>query len=203
VSLLSTTLVYSGNVAETATTRLSGHMLLLCRLFALVLVWDWASKRSSGIKHTLIGLGMAASVAGISMFALQVASAQTPQYSYFLTDLDARMYGQYWNQLEPDALVFDLTPYRAPTVFGRFTDAGSTWDSYTSTEHWQELIASPDPYSLRAAGFDYIYYDQGDWLNYSDPLKELMESPCAKVVERMEDGTNLRVLLNIQACTSP
>jgi hypothetical protein len=202
-SLLATTLTYSGNVAETATTRISTHMLTICKLFAVVLIWDWASKRSDRIKQGLVAVGLAASVAGISLFSIQMASAQTPQYSFFLTSLDASMHEDYWNELEPGALIFDMIPSRSPTVFGRFTKAATTWDSYTITEEWDSLALSPDPYKMQAAGFSYFYLDQFDWGAMSTEAKTTFESPCVVVVARYDDGTYFRELLDIRNCSAP
>jgi hypothetical protein len=201
VGLLATTLTYTGNVATTATTRFTSHLLTMCKLFAIVLVWNWAAKRSEVIKQGLVGLGLAASLAGMAIFALQIASAQTPQYSYFLTRLDGSMYEKYWNKLEPDALVFDFeNPSRAITVLGRFSSLSRYWD-YRDTERWDELIRSPDPYSLRAAGFSYVYLGEDDLAELDETA--LMQSACVKEVDKVQDNYPFRSLLDIRNCINP
>ena len=201
--LLASPLTYYGNANETATTRITMHMLTVCKLFAVALIWNLASKRSDAIKQCLVAGGLATSIAGISLFALQVASAQTPQYSYFLKNLDASMYQTYWNKLEPGALIFDMTPYRAPTVFGRFTESATHWGSDGIMESWNSLALSPDPYKLQAAGFSYFYLDQFNWGTMDQKTQEAFESPCVKVVTNPVDGTNFRKLLDIRKCNTP
>jgi hypothetical protein len=205
VSLLTIFIQYEGTAGITATTRMLGMCMLACKLMAVPLLWDWARERSESLK-----IGLAAAVAvtifgGVVLFGIELIAARKPVYSYFLSSMDVQMEKEYWNRLEPDALVFDPSPSRAPTVFGRFTDAYLTW--MDPKPEWQELVAAPDPYQLQAAGFDYVYFDIRYWENLSPENQALLESPCVVLVKQV-DGTrsendlraDFRRLLDIRAC---
>jgi len=101
--------------------------------------------------------------------------------------------------------VFDPIAPRAPTVFGRSTDAYLTW--YEPKPEWQALVAAPDPYQLRSAGFDYVYYDIRYWESLTSQTQALLQSPCVMLVEQV-DGyrsendlrTDFRRLVDVRNC---
>ena len=195
VSLLTVFLRYSGNANETATTRLFTHSLWICKLFAVPLFWLWAAKRREWVKKALLALGFVSVLTGVVMFGLQLAAAPWPVYSYFINSFDVRMYQEYWNRLEPDALIFDPLPYRAPLIFGRFTDAAETWEEYKP--EWEALVAAPDPYRLHEAGFDYMYYDQS---YYWDHRQYLNDSCAVMLKEGLPPPNFMRRLVDIRGC---
>ena len=95
------------------------------------------------------------------LFAVQLPSLQMLVESTYLNELDARIIDEYWNQLDTDAMVFDSIPSRSVTVFGRAVNAGATW--YDLNPEWRLLVANPDPYQLKKAGYDYAYIDEEYW----------------------------------------
>jgi len=199
--LLTLFLRYSGNVPETATTRMFTHAISMCKIYALPLVWLWVAKRSELMKKGALLLGLVSMFAGITLFAIQLAAVPWPVYSHFLDSLDARVYQDYWNRLEPDALIFDPILYRSPVIFGRYTDAGPNWSG--EYPEWQDLAEEPDLYKMHAAGFDYIYYD----LKYYNDHKAYLDASCALIVQEYDDYgsttsllTDFRRLVNISDC---
>jgi len=133
------------------------------------------------------------------MFCIELVAVQRPIYSYLISPLDARMTRAYWDRLEPGALVFDSTPGRAPTVLGRPTDSNFTW--YQSKPEWDTLRASPDPFKLRAAGFGYVYLDNGYWNGLAPEIQQAYAHACVKIVgEAGDDQGNYRKLLDIHTC---
>jgi hypothetical protein len=205
VSVLSIFIRYEGTGGITGTTRLLEGLLMACKLFAIPLVWNWARERSETLKSGLL-VAMAVTIfGGIVLLGTELIAAAKPVASFFLTNMDVQMEKEYWNRLEPEALVFDPIPPRATTVFGRFTDAQTTWHEYKP--EWKALVADPDPYLLRASGFDYVYFDIGYWESLSIKYQTLLESPCVSLVKqvdgyRSEDDLrpDFRRLLDIRTC---
>ncbi|KAF0109315.1 MAG: hypothetical protein FD146_359 [Anaerolineaceae bacterium] len=205
VSLFTVFVRYEGTGGITGTTRLLEGLLLACKLFAVPLLWAWARERSETLKAGLLAAAAVTVFGGIVMFGTELIAAAKPVASFFLTDMDVQMEKEYWNRLEPDALVFDPIPPRAPTVFGRFTDAYLTW--YDPKPEWQVLVAAPDPYQLNAAGFDYAYYDIRYWESLTPQAQKLLQSPCVVLVKQVDGyrGENdlradYRRLVDIRNC---
>jgi hypothetical protein len=205
VSLLTVFVRYSGTGGITGTTRLLEGLLFACKLFAVPLAWNWARERSETLKTGLLAAAAVTIFGGVILFGTELIAAGKPVYSYFLSSMDVQMEKGYWNRLEPNALVFDPIPSRAPTVFGRSTDAYLTW--YEPKPEWQALVAAPDPYQLRSAGFDYVYYDIRYWESLTSQTQALLQSPCVMVVEQV-DGyrsendlrTDFRRLVDVRNC---
>ena len=112
---------------------------------------------------------------------------------------------EYWNKLEPKALVFDPVVFRAPTIFGRFTISSPSW--YTRDPNWEALEATPDPAKIRAAGFDYMYFDKDYWDRLNPEQQSLFSGTCVKQVAEVDGihsernyAKDFRRLLNIQSC---
>jgi hypothetical protein len=139
------------------------------------------------------------------LFGIQLIALQKPAYSWFISPMDARMSQDYWDRLEPGALIFDPLTFRAPTVFGRFTDSSATW--YVTRPEWDSLVQEGDPVRIHAAGFDYMYLDIKYWEKLSPAARSLLGSSCVKQVaqvegQRGEDDArrDFRRLLDIRAC---
>jgi hypothetical protein len=198
VMLLALFVQFSGSTGVRNTPRLYFFMPLLA-VFAVPLAWIWAAHRSYATKMIAVLLGLLAVTGGLVMFAIELAAFQRPVYADFLTPLDARLTREYWNRLEEGALVFDPEPSRAPTVLGRPTDSNLTW--YQVKPEWKAMLASPDPHRLRAAGFSYIYLDNGYWNGLAPQIQQAYTSSCVKAVAQAEDNLgNFRKLLDIRGC---
>ena len=75
---------------------------------------------------------------GIVDFGFELLAIQNPVASTFIKSLDVQAMHDYWNRLEPDALVFDADVFRAPTLFGRKTDASASW--YNQKPEFASLV---------------------------------------------------------------
>jgi hypothetical protein len=180
-SLLSIFLEYRGNAGITATTRLLSNFFFVCEVFAVPLVYLWLRQKQEWLRSLSYGLGLVTVFGGLVLFGIQMIAIPRPVYSYFLTDMDARFYESYWDRLTPPgAWVFDPNPSRAPTLFGRPTNALINWG--VATPEWEALLARPDPYLLKAAGYDYIYTDKDYWKEHAEELN----ISCVEILETIE-----------------
>ena len=127
MGLASLFLQYEGSAGVTATSRLFGDLLTPLTLFAVPLLWTWAKSRSVRVKQTLLSLGFVTIFGGMILFGIELTAAQKPVLPLAMQPMDVQIYNEYWDKLEPDALVFDTLPARAVTIFGRFTDSNETW----------------------------------------------------------------------------
>ncbi len=189
----------------TATPRLMGGWFFVCILYAAPLLWIWARKRSEAIQVGAVAGGLVTTLSGLVLFGVQLAAIQKPVYATFITPMDAKMTQEYWNKLEPRALIFDPVVYRAPTVFGRFTDSSPSW--YVTSPEWQALMNAPDPFKLHAAGFDYMYFDSDYWNGLTAAEQGLFSGSCVKQIAQVDgihsekDFTkDFRRLLSIRNC---
>jgi hypothetical protein len=202
VSLLSIFVQYAGNAGITATGRLFAGAIDVSKVYAVPLLWLWAEKRSRAIKGTLLGLAGVSMLSGLVLLGNQINATYKPVASYFVSDLDVRMYAAYWDRLEPGAMVFDPVPSRPPTIFGRFTDSSITW--YVPKDSWVDLVKAPDPVNVRAAGFRYMYFDK----EYFKEHQDLLGKPCATLVQQMDGAKeshgemipDYRRLIDISSC---
>ncbi len=205
LSLLTWLVRYEGTAGVSATTRLYAPFLKAALLYAAPLVWAWARGRE-GRQVAALALGGVAVFGGAVMLGFQMIAMQKPVYSYFLRDLDVKVMRDYYDQLESGALVFDPIPSRAVTLFGRYTDSSQTW--YVPKPTWLTLAADPDPYALRAAGFDYAYFDAAYWDDLSDRDRARLTDACVQRVfeytgyrNAPEDyRSDFRWLLDLRAC---
>ena len=111
-------------------------------------------------------------------------------YSYFIGDLDVQMERDYWNKLEPDALVFDPIVSRSATIFARGSNASFTW--YKSKPEWEKLAAAPDPYALKAGGYSYAYFDQKSWDEIpQDIQKKYSMIPASRSSMKWKTGSTI------------
>jgi hypothetical protein len=200
VMLLAFFVQFSGSTGVRNTPRLYTFLPLLAA-FAVPLAWVWAAHRPAVTKILVAGLGLVAITGGLVMFGIELLAIQRPVYSSYLTTLDARMTRAYWNRLEPGALVFDPVPYRAPTVLGRPTDSNLTW--YQAKPEWEALLADPEPARLRAAGFRYVYLDNGYWDGLSAENQQAFSGGCANLLSEVQDNEgNFRKLVDLHGCGS-
>ncbi len=188
-----------------ATARFQSGLFFTTTLYAAPLLWFWARKRSDGWKITLLSGGLVSIFAGLVLFGTQLPAIQKPVYAPFLNQLDAQVAHEYWNKLEPGALVFDSYPPRTPVVFGRFTLAAQTW--YLLTPEWFQLRDTLTPHLARLAGFDYIYMDAEYWSRLTDEQKDALRASCVKTLFEVQGvhsdddpAKDFRRLYDIRAC---
>jgi hypothetical protein len=180
MGLASLFLQYEGTAGVTATSRLFANLLATLTLYAIPLLWTWAKPRTARIKQALISLGLVTIFGGMILFGIELIAAQKPALPLSMQEMDIQMENEYWNRLEPNALIFDIRPTRAVTIFGRYTDSHETW--YQPKESWLELVQAPTPQALRTAGFDYFYFGLEDWENFTPEVQQALKDSCVKLV---------------------
>jgi hypothetical protein len=192
----------------TATPRLMGGWFFICSLYAVPLTWIWLKRHSDAWKAGAVAAGLICGLGGLVLFGVQLAAIQKPTYASFITPMDAKMSQEYWNKLPSTAWVFDPVVFRAPTIFGRFTESSPTW--YARSPEWQALADAPDPFKIRAAGFGYMYFDSDYWGGLTRAAQLLFAAPCVKQLAQVDgihgerDFTkDFRRLLDIHACAMP
>lgn len=191
---------YSGTAGPTALTRVQNTIVGLCKGFAVPALWLWGRHRSDRVKVGIGVLFLVTFFGGVVLLGLQLVSAPKPVYSNFLNDLDARMTSKYWNHLEPDALVLDPYPYRAPVVFGRANISSNSW--YEQKPEWEALINNPVPSDILASGHRYLYIDEKYWEGLSSQGQAYLNDACLVVVEKFEQEfpRDFRILYDLQGC---
>jgi hypothetical protein len=199
ISLFSVFVGYHGDAGISATKRLSLVGTELLTVFAVPLLWHWLPHRPLRLKLFVVGMMLLCCVGGIVYFAIETTAMQVPQESYYLDDLDAQVESQYWDKLEEDALVFDLIPSRAATVFARPLTSHSSW--YETLPDYSQLASSLDPYALHAAGYDYLYLGAGEWDDFSASVQGRLSAPCVKLHDEVTNAKgDFRRLLDLRSC---
>ena len=199
ISLFSVFVGYRGDAGISATKRLSLVGIELSTVFAVPLLWYWLRHRPLNLKLFVVGMMLLCCIGGIVYFAIETTAMQVPQESYFLDDLDAKVESQYWDKLEEDAMVFDLIPSRAATVFARPLASNNTW--YETTADYSRLASSLDPYALHAAGYNYLYLGAREWDDFSETVHERLSAPCVQLHYEVTGARDdFRRLLDLRGC---
>lgn len=203
VVMLVTLLVqYTGSAGPTALTRVQGGIVGLSRSgFAVAALWMLGRRVKESTKALLGTLVVVTLFGGFALFSSELLAAPKPLFSTYITYVDLRAEKDYWNRLEPGALIFDPTPSRAVTIFARPTRSHNTW--YEPKPEWEALVENPDPVALRAYGFDYMYFDYAWWSMLPTDKQNMLIQPCVQLVKQYdwENGVyDFRRLLDIRAC---
>ncbi len=205
VSLGAMFVVYTGSAGISSTTRILEGFINVCKLGFVPLLWVWSQNKKEFFRIGLAALGVAAILGGVIHFGISLTAAAKPAYTFFISDMDVKMLANNWNRFEPGALVFDPDPVRGVTVLGRYSFSSNNWGQ--TRKEWDQLLAAPDPYALRQAGFSYIYYDIGYWEQLTPQYQEALAHPCAQTVDRADGyrsekdfSKDYRVLLDIRSC---
>lgn len=197
--------VYTGSAGVSSTTRILEGTINVCKLGFVPLLWLWSRGKNPALQIGILSLGLAAILGGLVHFGVSLTASPKPVSTFFISDMDARMLANNWNRFEPEALVFDPDPVRGVTVLGRYTFSSDDWGR--TRQDWDRLLAAPDPYALRAAGYSYIYYGIAYWEQLDPQQQEALSSSCVKTVDRT-DGyrserdfrRDYRILLDITSC---
>lgn len=200
LSILLAFVDYTGSAGATALTRVQSALVALPKNWAVPVLWRWGANRSSRIKIIIAALFVISMFGGVVLFGFEMIGAARPTYSTFISILDARIMRDYWNRLEPGALVFDPIATRAPTVFGRPTDSNETW--YVHKPEWEKLAEQPRTKDLRAYGFSYAYFDSRYWEQMDPAVQATWEDACVKMIvqEEAQEPYDFRRLYDIRSC---
>ncbi|HEY3310904.1 MAG TPA: hypothetical protein VGK00_04615, partial [Anaerolineales bacterium] len=201
ISLLMVFVQYTGNAGPTAASRMQAHFLTVVKIYAVPLLWVWLEKHSENVKAGVFSWGLTTIFSGISMFGLQLAAMPNPVYAIYLDQLDGQMFSRQWDRLAPGTMVFDPVYPRAVTILGRPIRSSRTMGE--NLPEWNALGDNPDPHSLKAAGYDYLYVD----LKYYTKYEQVIQQPCARLVDKLDDknGATLsdaRYLFDISGCAA-
>jgi hypothetical protein len=184
ISILTIFVLYTGTGGERNTSRFIQLLLFSCKLYAIPLLWITLSSRPKVLMVLATLIAAVAIISGVVLFSVEVMAIPHPVFSNFLNISDARMTGRFWDKFDKSALVFDPNPSRAVTVFGRYTDSSFSW--YQARPEWEELVKAPDPYLLKAAGFDYAYIDKQYFENLPVIFQEKFSDPCVMLLKTYE-----------------
>lgn len=199
ISLLMVFVQYTGNAGPTAVSRMQAHFLSVLKIFAVPLIWVWLQKRGENFKIAGLGWGVLTIFSGISLFGLQMTAMPNPMYAIYLNQLDAQMFTRQWNKLEANTMVYDPIYPRATTVLGRPIRSSRTIGE--TLPEWNALNENPDPFKLKAAGYDYLYVD----LKYLNKYADVIQQECIQKIDQVEDknGSNVvdgRYLFQLSNC---
>lgn len=189
----------------TAAPRLLSSWFLVSSLYFVPLLWFWAARRRDVVRVAAGATGVVSGIGGLVLLSVQLAAIQRPVFATFITQIDAKVAADHWNDLRPGALVFDPLVFRAPTVFGRPTRSSPTW--YTRSEDWEVLRDGADPGAIGAAGFDYMYFDREYWDQLTSGQRDALQGGCVTQlwqVDGIRDESDYRMdfrrLLDIREC---
>jgi hypothetical protein len=195
VSLLMVFVQYTGNAGPTAASRMIAHFLTVVKIYAVPLIWLWAAKHGENVKSAALAWGLATIFSGLSLFGAQLAAMSNPIYAIYLDPLDAQMFTRHWDQLAPNTMIFDHVYPRAATIFGRPIRSSITMGE--SLPEFSALDASPDPYKLKAAGYDYLYADTKYLAKYSG----IIQQKCVKLIDQVDNQSiDSRYLFQLTDC---
>ncbi len=113
---------YDGSAGPTALTR-AQNFTGLTIAWAVPLLWLWGRKRAETVRALIGALLLLTVFGGLVVFGAGLTAAREPQISTYMDGLDARMLDAWWDELPEDALIFDPSPSRTPTIFARYTDS--------------------------------------------------------------------------------
>ena len=180
-------------------TRLVGASLWLSYALAFPILWLWLLNARQGYR-LLAGAGYAVAIfAGLVMLAVELIAIPVVQTTYYLQYQESDFSKPYWNKLEKDTQILDAVPERSVLLFGRASFAAS--DVYKRSPVWQALVSRPDPASVAAAGYSYVYMDDQWWQKLSPQIQAAYSQPCVKLVKEMKlAGSQDRKLYNLAAC---
>jgi hypothetical protein len=195
---------FSGSTGVRNSSRFYSF-LGICSIWAVPLVWRWLSKRKQWVKTVTVILGLVSLVSGVVIFGVELAAIQKPVMSTLVNNLDARMSKQFWNKLEPGTMVFDPMVYRAPTIFARPNASSITW--YERKPEYIRLYEEANPYTLNAAGYSYVYFDEENWSQIGSQGQQRFSDSCVIVLAEYSQPdprdltkTEMRKLMDIQQC---
>ena len=191
--------VTGGTVGISTTTRFYESPLRMLKIYAVPLLFFWLQRKRLFTKTLSWSLAGISILGGVVLFGVESIAVQRPVFADFIKQPDVTVFQQYWNKLEPGALVFDPEPNRAVTVFGRLTDSSLSW--FETKPEWEALVANPDPYSARAQGYSYLYFDQAYWDSLSPAAQSALSSKCVILMTEVDTlHGDSRRLLDIRTC---
>lgn len=196
--LISLTFDYQERAREI--TRFMDVSLLLGVILSLPLLLNTFPRLSPTRQIILILTIIIMIWSGLATFSVQLLSIPRPQFTYFITPLDAQFTKIYWNTLPADAQVFDPDPSRAVVVFGR--SVGKVSQDYRKPlPQWTDLVENFDLNRLIEQGYTYLYLDERYWNQMKSQEKSSLERSCV-IRQDAQEGTGgtFRHLYSLENC---
>ncbi|MCJ7623422.1 MAG: hypothetical protein MUO76_07950, partial [Anaerolineaceae bacterium] len=190
---------FTGSTGVRDTSKLYSF-ISLGTVWAVPILWMWGEHRSDLVRTLLAVWGTIILFGGIVLFGIELPAAQKPINSTFISELDKQMHQEFWNELEPDALIFDRMSSRGTAVFGRYTDSSLTW--WSQKPEWLVLYDRPDPFELQSAGFDYLYVDYIYDFEVNQRYPGLWDETCMQLMREYhhKHTEDFRRLYDLRTC---
>ena len=198
VSGLMVFVLYKGSGGVSGTTRLYEAFIFTGMLFSFPILWKFLQTKGVLLKSIGAAFYGIAILSGVVIFAISLAGISKPVLGDFIRTEDMPFFTKYWNKLPENALIFDVIPERAVTIFGRATKSSLSW--FEDTPEWEALKLDPSPQRLKQAGYDYAYLDLQDWEGLTAETQAKYKGGCAKLVEKLLVEDRGRRLYDISGC---
>ena len=139
---------------------------------------------------------------GIVVLGSLLTAVPSGVFTEKMAALDAGMATRLWDQLPPQAIVFDSHPWRAVVLSGRLTKTSEL--DYESLPIWSALVAEPSPERIAGAGYTHVYADEHWWRTLSEAARRSFDDPCVQVLwEGVDNADNgWRMVLDISGCAA-
>jgi hypothetical protein len=189
---------------ERDTSRFTAFGLQTFLIISIPTLSYFIKNKGANWRGLILGASGASAIGGVVIFAILFTSIPTPQFTYFIDSLDARMSYQGWNRLEAGSQVLDRIPYRAVTLYGHMSHSSPASGpvDFSTYPEWKGLIDNPNPGAAVRSGYDYIYMDNTWWQELTSAQQAALLKGCVKVFYETSDpdNENWRRLLNVSAC---
>jgi len=180
-------------------THLLDTALVIFLILSFPLIQDLWKNHSRFVQTLIVFNLVLLCLSGIVTFSLEFIAIPRPQYTVYVSDLDARFFTRYWNRLPLQTQIFDPSPFRSIVLFGR--SVGSIASDYGKwLPAWQQYLADPNPTRLLQAGYTHAYIDKSFWSKLTSPLKLAWEQKCVKLLEEQNLNFDFRRLYDLRAC---
>jgi hypothetical protein len=182
-------------------SRLTEASLYIWLVLAIPYLWILVQKGSPFIQSLVWASFFIVTLSGIALLPPQLVAIARPQPSYFIQEPDVLMSRAFWNKLDEEAQILDISyPYRPPTLFGR--SAGRSFISvYEPMPGFEILRKNPDPIQIAEAGYTHFYIDRKTWQGLSAELRRAFSKPCIKLLAEQKTALgDFRRLYDVHAC---
>lgn len=181
-------------------TRFLDVALLLGVILALPFLFRLYSRFQPVWQIALLLLFFLMIFSGLATFSVQLVSIPKPQFTYFISPLDAHFTRSFWDVLPTDTQIFDPNPSRSIVIFGRSAGRVS-YDYRKPLPEWLDLVENFNLGRLLEEGYTHFYLDERYWSRMNSQEKSALERPCIRLVASQEGtGQTFRRLYNLSGC---
>jgi hypothetical protein len=168
-------------------------LLVVFTLYAVALVWWWASRRGQTVKILAASWTGIAVLSGVMCFAITLTALTQSEFPPGMTSLDALVYTDFWNNPDIHSFkMFDSSANRGEIIFGRQTLLSGS------------PLPNPQtaPKIVGSSGYRYMYIDEIFWNQLDVASQAQFTAPCVKLLKeyKAKRGDSFRRILDISAC---